>query len=460
LSDEYLKLNTGAERQQFLTENFGRASAGWAEVMSQGSKAIQDRSASIEDGLILSQKDIDMSRKMQYQQDALSDAMLVLKTTIGKDLLPELIKLADHTIKAVQGWQKFFDVIKYNNSVTDLAAQLAKADGYTYEAYRRSSELHDKYIQLAIAQVDAAEAQEELNEQLQEGADDTDNMAESVKDYAGELDNITGFASSYRGGVEDIRTAEQNLKDAEAELHALQAEGWTASSEQVVNAKAKVDEMRGALGEAKNSARDATNEMIAGFLQAQLSIDGTFTEGDMQRVIDYRLAVGLLTQEEYNAALQAIGLASAIATIQDKDVRVRVYYEQYGEAAEMSHAQWWQATNGGNTNPNAGNTVPSSGGGKQKLAPWASASDIAYAKAHPEIFDTTGYAVGGSFVVPPGYPNDSYFARFSTGETVDIRKPGENKTGVVVNLNATVGNAIDIEKLAYKVAGVIARKVT
>ena len=151
--------------------------------------------------------------------------------------------------------------------------------------------------------------------------------AEASKDYSSQLSDITGYAKTYETGVQNIKTAEDNLQQAEADLALLHKQGWGAGSKQIVDANQKVRDMNDALYDARKAARDATNEMIAGFLQVQLAADGTFTEDDMNKVINYRLAMGLLTQEEYNAALQALAIAQNIADIpSDKHVKIDVDY--------------------------------------------------------------------------------------------------------------------------------------
>jgi hypothetical protein len=161
LSDAYLKLNTGAERQQFLTDNFGRASAGWAEVMTQGSVAIKARSDAISDGLILDQAAIDKAREYQYQQDDLKDTFKALKMEIGQGMIPTLIELNTEVMNGIAGWEKFFDIISYNKSVTDLAWQLQKADGQIQGVGRSTRTLQQKYIDMALAQMAATKAMED-----------------------------------------------------------------------------------------------------------------------------------------------------------------------------------------------------------------------------------------------------------------------------------------------------------
>jgi hypothetical protein len=93
LSDEYRKLNSGAERQQFLTDNLGRSSAAWAEVMSQGSEAILARSDAVNKGLILDQAALDSARQYELALDDLNDQIQAIKVSAGQTALPLLTHL-------------------------------------------------------------------------------------------------------------------------------------------------------------------------------------------------------------------------------------------------------------------------------------------------------------------------------------------------------------------------------
>ena len=66
LSDEYLRLNTGAERQMFLTQNLGRASQEWTDIILQGSAAILAKNTAVDRGLILDQQTLDKTKQWNW----------------------------------------------------------------------------------------------------------------------------------------------------------------------------------------------------------------------------------------------------------------------------------------------------------------------------------------------------------------------------------------------------------
>ncbi len=88
LSDEYLKLAPGVERQIFLTENFGRGGADFAEIMLAGGDAIRTQSEAISDNLILTEEAVQKARDYEIAQDDLKDSVEGLKIAIGQELTP------------------------------------------------------------------------------------------------------------------------------------------------------------------------------------------------------------------------------------------------------------------------------------------------------------------------------------------------------------------------------------
>jgi hypothetical protein len=69
-----------------------------------------------------------------------------------------------------------------------------------------------------------------------------------------------------------------------------------------------------------------------------------------------------------------------------------------------------------------------------------------------------GFASGGSFVIPPGHPNDSYYLGMGkwaqSGETVTVTPAGEKPKGgdTIINVYATINGAQDVYALGYQLA--------
>jgi len=83
MSDEYLKLNPGLERQNFLAERFGaRIGARFANVMNQGAQAIRNLGTAVGDGLVLTEQELAQVEALRLKEDELNDSWTSLKNTL------------------------------------------------------------------------------------------------------------------------------------------------------------------------------------------------------------------------------------------------------------------------------------------------------------------------------------------------------------------------------------------
>jgi hypothetical protein len=144
LSDQYLKLNTGSERQLFLTENLGRAGKEWTEMLSQGSAAILAKNSAVSAGLILDEKALVQARQYEIAVDTLKDTWMAYKVGVGQAITPGVVQgleeanlraraLALGIDAATIRWASFADIV---GMVTDaertLAIEQAKVDPASY----------------------------------------------------------------------------------------------------------------------------------------------------------------------------------------------------------------------------------------------------------------------------------------------------------------------------------------
>ena len=97
LSDQYLSLAPGVQRADFLFRTFGRAGADLAPLMDQGSAAIRRRAAAVQDGLVLSQQEIDDADTLRQATDDLNDSKQALANTIALRSIPTILQLTDAT---------------------------------------------------------------------------------------------------------------------------------------------------------------------------------------------------------------------------------------------------------------------------------------------------------------------------------------------------------------------------
>jgi len=297
LSDEFLKLNTGAERQAFLTKNLGRASAEWTGILMQGSKAILAQSDAVEKGLILTDAATRSARQYEIALDKNADQVMALKIAIGQYLLPVLMQVNDFLInKSLPGWGEFFKTLGYYANV-----------------------LKQGWSNLGIDWFEAS------------GLKDIKEILPPVIDYVEELGKqieMIDWEQNYTG----IETMSDRVK--------------------------------------------SSTDLMSGWLK-DLGQEG----GDV-----------------WNAYLVSTGAISPAAIeqfvkIQAAFIQVKKWLESGMSIPIIVNFLTYTLTGSG---PQTGTSQPAVGGGGTKtLASWASAADIAYANAHPDIYAPTGRASGG-----------------------------------------------------------------
>jgi len=101
LSDEYIKLAPGTERNAYLMEKFGRSGLSMARMMEQGSEALREQSKAVDESLIITKEAIQAQRDYEMALDDLDDALTGIKTELGIALMPvltELVGILNNTV--------------------------------------------------------------------------------------------------------------------------------------------------------------------------------------------------------------------------------------------------------------------------------------------------------------------------------------------------------------------------
>lgn len=94
LSDQYLKLQPGLQRSQFLMDTFGRSGMALAEIMKLGGAAIRDKASAVEDSLVLDDQAKANAEDWRMALDDLDDSMLGVKVQLAQSLLPMMTDFA------------------------------------------------------------------------------------------------------------------------------------------------------------------------------------------------------------------------------------------------------------------------------------------------------------------------------------------------------------------------------
>jgi hypothetical protein len=188
LSDEFLKLNTGAERQAFMTENLGRASTKWAEILTQGSAAILANGAAVQDSLILTQAQIDQTHDYEMRLVDLDQQWQAMKLNAGELTLPIVMKVVT---AAAQGMELPAMVSKLNEEWLRSSTSAEEYNKHLDDTFTSSERL---YLVLfdGIGYMSAAEFQTARNSM---GLEHLTNVTSQAAAAAGEYRKSVEFTA-------------------------------------------------------------------------------------------------------------------------------------------------------------------------------------------------------------------------------------------------------------------------
>lgn len=90
LSEQYLKLNPGVDRAQFLMQTFGRSGSDMGKLMEVGADGIDAATAAIKDNLIVTAQSKINIENYKRSVDNLKDSWQGFKYTVGNEVIPQL----------------------------------------------------------------------------------------------------------------------------------------------------------------------------------------------------------------------------------------------------------------------------------------------------------------------------------------------------------------------------------
>lgn len=207
LSDELLAITDPAQRAEKAAKIFG---SGWAEIapfILQGGDAIREGTATIEDGLIVTDQAIKQNIKYKQQIDALNDSVTALKNTLVSGLIPVMagsLKIFNDNIAALRAGIPLWEVLRNNQAqYAALEAQVA------FEAGKMGVGFRD----VGAAIVEITPSIGDINSAIS----DTSGAASAAQ---GALTGYNSLLGQIAGLNDDIASAQQNLNDAQASWQA------------------------------------------------------------------------------------------------------------------------------------------------------------------------------------------------------------------------------------------------
>lgn len=284
-----------------------------------------------------------------------------------------------------------------NNAwVDDMNKKLGIVNETVYKAYG----ITDDYIEIwrVLPQV-VQPAAELTEEEIQKINDATTTLSENLIGQVGMWSDMETSYTETLDGLYGDRT------DLETEYQKLKKAGWSEQSEKVKGVLSQMDEVNQKIADEKAAYELKTNTVILGYMQEKLAADGILTDDEAQWLIEKGVEWGVYADTAVQAYKDASKSADDFLKHREnaeKDKTVHVKYVVEGGPSVV-------AVPSGQTNNNghgdSGNNVYTA----------------------PRIPGING-ANGLDFIVPYGYPNDSFPVNVQSGEHVQVTPPGQSQS--------------------------------
>lgn len=410
LSEQYLALNPGVERAQFLMQKFGRSGADMGKLMEVGAAGIDKAMGAVEDSLIVTQKSIEQSDKYKQNLDKLSDSWTGLKIAVGNGVIPVLNAFISTETDA--------DKIARENIKTQLdAIRQAKARGV---ATQELLDLETKLLNLEntnkandawTASLNAqADAYFRLHPEAKQAADDIQSIDDAIK-------NATS--------ITDLQTNFMDAKDASAQFDLGLKMVRTGLEDFGVAGEETFRAILLGIGDISPAAVKAYIEMQTVVENIHKMMDAGFST---QVIVDYVINV----QGGGGTGIPVVGGASG---------------EFYGGSGGSGES-------GGSSSGGIPNTM--NGGGD-----WVPSSQDGWYTNAGGYYTQTPHASGGSWMIPAAYGYEGYRMpggqTASGGEVVTITP--KNQVGQGGGITATQMEAM-MSRMSNAIIAGIAKRIS
>jgi hypothetical protein len=281
LSDAYLALAPGADQVKFLVENMGKAGADMARAMEMGSAALLDMNNNVDDNLVLSQRQLEISRANKKAADDLTDTWEGFKITMGASLAVPLTHAMDL-------FSDFLGMVQEGKAPIGMAFWTEFAEGRVAAGIRdATSALNGLYgVEGGMPGPPVPEAPEPT-QGMQDAAQyfsEADSAARSL---------AAGLAGEGVRSMQEYETQSASLREEHAKLTedliAMQEDGVKPTDEAWTDLNGKIKENEDAQRQANAQTRESINLMIFQKATAGMSAEST-------RAV--AVAMGIMTQKD------------------------------------------------------------------------------------------------------------------------------------------------------------------
>lgn len=390
LADEYVAVGGGAEFAEKANKLLGKQWATLVPLFAKGGDKLKDYAAAIDDSLVLTNEDIQATRELQVAVDGLNDAAEGFSLTIGLKAIPKLTAFLILLEKLMS-----LDPKNWFKDGADAAADFINKFFY---GKKNAQEFAEALARIYREQKDADLMPRGLAE-LPALLDDATGSADSLNQAMGQLRDLIG--GSLSSDYEDFsdEQGELGIRIREVQDRILELNGkkylTVAQKEELADAKLEFGELDTAIREHAAAHEEATKRILFDILSRQAAMDG-LTATEVQALTDIASSWGLIdpaTKTAMDAASLFFGELQDGAKLSQKEMdelRRKMLGLPKSHSFTVTTYKKTVVQNG------PGGTTFETGGGGQ------------------------GDAQGADFIVPPGYPNDTYPEMVESGERVIV----------------------------------------
>lgn len=327
LSDQYLALNPGVERAEFLTKRFGRSGADMGKLMEVGASGIENATSAIQSNLIVTRESARQTIAYKQSVDALQDNMQGLKYEVGNDLMPTLTALnqmmSDLTGQALgEGidWAGVLSVGLLGPAADYVRRQIIiienAAHGLTPAMQAWEDSLNAQ-----------AESYKRLNPEMAMTAEEIKIMTTANEGFINSLVQLQGTENAYN---ETLASLYEERTQLEKDLQEARNKGYSEQGSNIKGIVSKMGEVDTQIQKTKDAYAQQTQAMIINMVEQTLAIDG-LTGEEANFVLEMMKNNGQIEQstiDMYNEMIAASeDYVSQYKSMPDESVTITTIYK-------------------------------------------------------------------------------------------------------------------------------------
>jgi len=338
---------------------------------------------------------------------------------------------------------------EYVDKLADVRAEVDALNESTADISTSQEEYAIIAAELEARQQAYAESLATVNVEQLRGIETSGNYADALYDTA-EAENATSTAAAnaaivIAGRVTDFET----MTGAASSMATVVSSAW---SDEALAAEDSAARQIAANEAIQQSYDDAALAVVEAGLQEAISEGGADAQTAALGYIAMQLALGTITVEEAQAlqqiALETIAIEDAVDSMTEKFLADGVLTKD--EARQIADAVAGISSAVADIpDEYVVKFVSDTSRWNPPDAGWQGASGGHQGAEYGES-SKGNYASGGQFVVPSGYPNDSYPIRVQSGERVTVETPQQMKSGGMggnVTINISGGDVAQIRRV-------------